>query len=128
MDKNAFLKKINNGILHGSQKKFSEISGLHKSTVSGIMTGTIPLSDKHIKNISNKTNIPEKTIREAFGITNKYSNSVNGNENKNITQIMDTGGKVNKELELVNERLKTQEAKIESLNLKLDLLLERLTK
>jgi transcriptional regulator with XRE-family HTH domain len=111
------LEKWNKGIFRGAKKKLSEKIKVSDSAISAWMSGhSHPAADK-IAKIAKEFGKSEDEIKDIFGVKEKFFQNAVGN--KNIK------GNVNC---ISNANFDFLKKEFETLNLKLDLILEKLKK
>jgi plasmid maintenance system antidote protein VapI len=117
------------GKVRGSQTKLAKELKTGQSIVANWIAGSRDIGVDYIVKLSKIFGKSEEEIKNIFGVKDKIYQRAVGNKNikGDVNKIVNISDREmqRKEFETINEKLKTQEAKIESLNLKLNLILER---
>jgi transcriptional regulator with XRE-family HTH domain len=115
--KEELLKEWNNDVLRGSAAKLANILKLNPSSVSDWLSEKKFPSEENIKNMSKIFKKSEAEIKEIF--------DVKGGVVQNAKNIKNNSGEINKVVHADNELLNE---KLKNMDLKLDLILEKLKK
>lgn len=104
MDQKKFfelLKKHNNGILRGSQRKLAKDLGYNETSISNISSGRAKPSEELIKSMSKVLKVKEDELKKIFDLSN--SNNIIGDNN---TMILNENDQLKEKIKLLEERIK----------------------
>jgi predicted transcriptional regulator len=112
------IRNWNGGIFRCAQSKLAKALGVSTPTITRWVKGDLIPSEIQVKKMSRILKKPEEEIKEIFNVKNKVS--INANNNRNIR------GGINQVVYASDMDILKKD--MESVNLKLDLLLEKLKK
>jgi plasmid maintenance system antidote protein VapI len=118
------------GKVRGSQSKLARDLGTEQSVIANWIAGRSDIGVDYIVKLSKIFNKTEEKIKDIFGVKHKvHLSAYNVKNNKGeINKIIMSSELVKKDLEIMQGEIKSHGTKLEMLNLKLDLILEKLKK
>lgn len=128
------LTEWNDGIFRGAQAKFAREMGVSKVTVMRWLSGALRPSEKQIKNMAKLFKKSEEEIKSMFVVDNSVNQQANGNSGNvisgnsfsNVGNVAASHGGAEAEIKELAAKVEQMGKDIQILNLKMDLILEKM--
>ena len=101
------LKKHNNGILRGSQRKLAKDLGYNETSISNISSGRAKPSEELIKAMSKVLKVKEEELQKIFDFSN--SNNIIGDNN---SMYINENKQLKERITLLEEKIKFLEEQV----------------